>query len=43
MSYELLPTANVYLKYRRVRANFTKGIGVENIDKGIVVGMSFTF
>lgn len=43
VSYELLPTANVYLKYRRVRADFTKGIGVENIDRGTVVGMSFTF
>ncbi len=43
VSYELLPTANVYLKYRRIRANFTKGIGVENIDSGTVVGMTFTF
>jgi len=43
VSYELLPTANIYLKYRRIRADFTKGIGVENIDRGTVVGMNFTF
>jgi len=43
VSYELLPTANVYVKYRRVRANFSKEIGVENVDSGTVVGMTFTF
>jgi len=42
-SYELLPTANVYLSYRRIRANFSSGVGPENIDSGIVVGMDFTF
>lgn len=43
VSYELLPTANVYVNYRRVRANFDKGIGSENVDSGVVVGANFTF
>jgi hypothetical protein len=43
ISYELLPTANVYLLYRRIRADFTKGIGAENIDSGGSLGVSFTF
>jgi len=43
VSYELLPTANVYVKYRRIRADFAKNIGAENIDRGTVVGMTFTF
>jgi len=43
MSYELLPTANVYLNYRRIRADFTKGVGSEDIDSGVVVGVNFTF
>jgi len=42
-SYELLPTANVYLKYRRIRADFTKGVGAETIDSGVVLGMNFSF
>jgi len=42
-SYELLPSANVYILFRRIRANFTKGIGTKNIDNGGSVGMSFTF
>jgi len=43
VSYELLPTANVYVKYRRIRADFSKNIGAENIDRGTAVGMTFTF
>lgn len=43
IAYELLPTANVYLLYRRIRADFTKGIGSENIDNGTSIGLSFTF
>jgi YfaZ precursor len=42
-SYELLPTANIYVHYRRIRADFTKGVGKENIDSGVVVGVNFTF
>lgn len=43
VAYELLPTANTYLLYRRIRADFTKGVGSENIDSGVSLGMSFTF
>ena len=43
VAYELLPTANAYLLYRRIRADFTKGVGAENLDSGVSLGMSFTF
>lgn len=43
VSYELLPTADVYLKYRKIRAKFNKGVGSETIDSGGVVGVSFSF
>lgn len=43
VGYELLPTANVYLSYRRIRADFTKGVGSENIDNGVSLGFDFTF
>ena len=43
VAYELLPTANAYLLYRRIRADFTMGIGPENIDSGVSLGMNFTF
>lgn len=43
VAYELLPTANAYLLYRRIRADFTKGIGAKNIDSGVSLGMNFTF
>jgi len=43
VGYELLPTANIYLTYRRIRADFTKGVGAKNIDSGVSLGMNFTF
>ena len=43
VAYELLPTANVYLLYRRIRVDFTKGVGAENIDSGVSLGVNFTF
>lgn len=43
ISYELLPTANVYIHYRKIRADFDKGIGEEDIDNGAVLGVDFTF
>ena len=43
IAYELLPTANTYLLYRRIRADFTSGVGLENIDRGVSLGVSFTF
>lgn len=43
ISYELLPTADVYLKYRKIRAKFNKGVGSETIDSGGVIGVSFSF
>ena len=43
IAYELLPTANTYLLYRRIRADFTGGVGLENIDSGVSLGVSFTF
>lgn len=43
IGYEILPTANVYLAYRRIRADFSKGIGKQNIDKGVSLGVNFTF
>ena len=43
VAYELLPTANIYVTYRRIRADFTKSIGSQNIDSGVSLGMNFTF
>ena len=43
VGYELLPTANVYVAYRRIRADFTQGVGTENIDSGVSLGLDFTF
>lgn len=43
ISYEILPTANIYVNYRKIRADFTSGVGAETIDSGGVVGMDFTF
>ena len=43
VAYELLPTANTYLLYRRIRADFTQGVGTENIDSGVSLGMNFIF
>lgn len=43
VAYEILPTANAYLLYRRIRAAFIKGLGTENIDSGVSLGVNFTF
>ena len=43
VGYELLPTANIYLAYRRIRADFTMDVGAVNIDSGVSLGMNFTF
>jgi len=43
IAYELLPTADVYLTHRRIRAKFNKGVGTETIDSGISVGMKVSF
>lgn len=41
--YELLPTADIYLGYRSIRVDFTKGIGEETLDETAMVGMTFSF
>jgi len=43
VSYEMLPTANIYLHYRRIHADFTSNVGGKTIDNGTVLGMNFTF
>jgi len=43
LGYELLPTANIYLIYRRIRVEFTKDVGSETIDSGTSLGVNFTF
>jgi len=42
-SYELLPTADIYIKYRRIRSSFTAKVGSRTIDSGTVIGMRFSF
>ena len=43
ISYEILPTANVYVGHRTVRYDLKKGSGEETIDDGAHVGMQFRF
>jgi YfaZ precursor len=43
IGYALLPTANIYLTYRHIRANFTQNTGATTLDNGISLGMSFSF
>ena len=43
ISYEILPTANVYVHYRRIHADFTSNVGGKTIDNGTVLGVNFTF
>jgi len=43
VSYELLPTANIYLHYRRIHADFNGGVGSKTLDDGAVLGVDFTF
>jgi hypothetical protein len=40
---EILPTANIYLGYRRIRVDYTKGIGTHTLDDGAMLGMDFSF
>jgi hypothetical protein len=42
-SYEILPTADVYLGYRRIRIKYTKGNGEHTLDEGFMLGMNFSF
>jgi hypothetical protein len=43
VGYELLPTANAYVGWRKVRVDYTKHIGSVNLDQGYFVGLDFTF
>jgi hypothetical protein len=43
VAYEILPTANIYLGYRRVRVGFTKARGTHTLDDGGMLGMDFSF
>ena len=43
VAYEILPTANIYLGYRRIRVDYTKGVGSHTLDDGAMVGMNFSF
>ena len=43
ISYEILPTANIYLGYRRIRVDFTKNNGTQTLDEGSMIGMDFSF
>jgi hypothetical protein len=43
VAYEILPTANIYLGYRRIRVDYTKGIGDLTLDDGAMIGMDFSF
>lgn len=41
--YELLPSADIYLGYRGIRVDYTKGIGEHTLDDTAMVGMTFSF
>ena len=41
-SYEILPTANVYLGYRNIRVDFDP-VAAKAIDKTMVIGLKFSF
>lgn len=43
VSYEILPTANIYVNYRRIHASFNKGVGGQTLDNGTVIGVDFSF
>ena len=43
VAYEILPTANIYLGYRRIRIDYTKGVGSQTLDDGAMLGMDFSF
>lgn len=43
VAYEILPTANVYVGFRRIRVGFTKDRGTHTLDDGAMIGMDFSF
>ena len=43
VAYEILPTANIYLGFRRIRVDYTKGQGTHTLDDGAMLGMNFSF
>lgn len=43
LSYEVLPTADAYIGYRKIRAKYDKGKGSEDLDNGIIFGLKFAF
>lgn len=43
VAYEILPTANVYLGYRRIRVGYTKGKGSHTLDDSAMFGINFSF
>ena len=43
IAYELLPTADAYIGYRRLRAKFDEGIKSQTIDSGAFFGVRFAF
>ncbi len=42
-AYELLPTANVYLGYRRIRVDFNRAKQTQTLDSGVFIGLEMTF
>ncbi len=43
VGYEILPTADIYLGYRRIRVGYTKGNGSHTLDDGAILGLDFSF
>ncbi|NOX76958.1 MAG: hypothetical protein GXP17_10180 [Gammaproteobacteria bacterium] len=43
VGYELLPTANVYLGYRRIRVDFNLAKQTQTLDRGVFIGLEMTF
>ena len=43
VGYEILPTANVYLGYRRINVDYIKGVGRHTLDDSFMLGMNFSF
>ena len=41
--YELLPTADAYVGYRKIRVSYDKGKGKEDLDNGVFFGLKFAF
>ncbi len=43
MGYELLPTANTYIGYRRIMVEFGRAKQTQTVDSGVYVGLEMTF